>query len=133
MIRLEQVHDLLVAASPTFNTNLLLGDNLYELLGAFGRHLLELYNLDHATSFLNVGVMIENLHIDGDELVKNAATIGLLESLQNIWLNAGIDPMPFREWLLPVSREQWDALYEFWHGENESTLTSLASRVSPFN
>lgn len=120
MIRREQVHDLLVAASPSFDPNLSLDDNLYELLGEFGRHLLELYKLDQARSFGEVGALIERLHVEGDDFVENAATIGLLESLQNSWLIAEVDPMPFREWLLPVSRERWDALNEFWHGDTES-------------
>ncbi len=124
MIRREQVHELLVEACPTFSPDLSLEDNLYELLGEFGHHLLELYNRDQSTSFSKIGALTEKLHIEGDDFVKTAATIGFLESLQNIWLNASVDPSPFREFLPPVSRGQWDALNEFWHGESDSKPSS---------
>ena len=61
--------------------------------------------------------MIEHLHTNGDAEVRTAATIGLLEDIQNVWGNNDVDPEQFIIYLLPESRKWWDELNAFWHGE----------------
>jgi len=62
---------------------------------------------------------IERLHVEGDNYVREAATVGVLEALQNLNLHKnGTDPERFRPYLAHVSARWWDKLYRFWqHGE----------------
>jgi hypothetical protein len=113
MITPDQVIALLRDACPSFqNTE----DLLYVALGDCTRHLLELYQRHETDSFSAVVQVIERLHTEGDGDVKEAATIGLLEGIQNVWANNGVDPELFGSQLLPESRKWWDQLNAFWRG-----------------
>ena len=59
---------------------------------------------------------IERLHLEGDEYVREAATIGALEGIQNVAGNDGIDPEEFVIYLRPESLRWWGQLNEFWEG-----------------
>lgn len=61
--------------------------------------------------------MIEDFHTDGDDYVKEYATIGILEGIQNVWGNNDTDPENFAKFLLPISKQYWDSLNKFWNGE----------------
>jgi hypothetical protein len=63
--------------------------------------------------------VIERLHVEGDSYVREAATIGLLESIQNQWGNNGVDPENFFPFLLPESARWWKSLNKFWTGESK--------------
>lgn len=60
---------------------------------------------------------IERLHVEGDKIVQEAATIGLLEGIQNVWGNSKLDPEQFATYLLPESRKWWEQLKLFWAGK----------------
>jgi hypothetical protein len=90
---------------------------LYVVLGDFARHLLELHQTHEAAAFPAVAGVIEQLHVDGDREVREAATVGLLEGIQNAWRNNGLDPELFMTCLLPESRRWWSELNAFWRGE----------------
>jgi hypothetical protein len=62
---------------------------------------------------------IERLHLEGEQYVREAATVGLLEDLQNLNLHKnGTAPEQFRPYLGAESVRWWDKLYRFWqHGE----------------
>jgi hypothetical protein len=49
--------------------------------------------------------------------VRTAATIGLLEGLQNVALAGQVDPAPFEARLGPESSRWWRELEAFWAGE----------------
>jgi hypothetical protein len=58
---------------------------------------------------------IERLHVEGDYYVREASTVGLLESLQNPNLHEnGTTPEQFRPYLGPVSARWWEKLHGFW-------------------
>lgn len=61
--------------------------------------------------------MVERWHREGDSYVKEAATIGLLEGIQNIAGNR-FDPKRFACWLKAESKRWWDKLNRFWNGED---------------
>lgn len=65
--------------------------------------------------------MIERLHVDGDEYVREAATIRILESLQNTHLHSKTNPEQFLEFLRPVSLRYWRKVEDFW--ENGTIIT----------
>ncbi len=86
----------------------------YIALGKFARHLIDLDKHNQTTEFENVFEIIENLHLDGEHYVKEAATIGLLEALQN---NLRDDAEKFVKYLKPDSLKWWNELNKFWNGE----------------
>lgn len=89
----------------------------YILLAEFAEHLLERQRAG-ATEELPAAVrLIERLHVEGDDYVREAATIGILEAIQNISGWSGVDAEAFGQHLLPVSRRWWDSLDAFWSGK----------------
>jgi hypothetical protein len=54
--------------------------------------------------------------VEGDEYVREAAAIGLLEDLQNTGLHHHTRPDQFRPMLGPKSRVWWDKIEAFWQG-----------------
>ncbi len=111
---------MLLNACPSFNetwqASLKRSDTalLYISLGEFARHLRELYMIDNIGEFPAVAVVIENLHINGTPYVKEAASVGLLENIQNSWRGRGIDPQEFAQFLKPESLKWWQSLNTFW-------------------
>jgi hypothetical protein len=114
MITKTQVIPMLAEACPSFQSA---EELLYVALGDFARHLLELHQRCETATFPAVARVIERLHTEGDPDVKEAATIGLLEGIQNVWSNCDVDPVLFTTHLLPESRRWWDELNAFWRGE----------------
>ena len=94
-------------------------DLLYVALGHFADYLLELHQQHQTESFSAVGRVVERLHVEGDSYVREAATIGLLEGIQNVWANKKVDPDLFLPYLLPVSVKRWQSLNDFWSGKSK--------------
>lgn len=92
-------------------------DLIYPALGDFGKHLLDLYNAGETSCFPDVAQVIERLHIEGTPFTKEAATIGILEGIQNIWGNNDADPEIFRAYLGKESSWYWQSLNDFWSGK----------------
>ena len=94
------------------------GDDLaYVAAGAFARHLFVLHQANDPSSFLAVAAAIERLHLEGSPWVKEFATIGVLEGIQNVWSHSNADPEYFRSLLRPESQRLWDSLNNFWSGK----------------
>jgi hypothetical protein len=68
------------------------GGALYVDLGEFAHHVVELARSGVTSELPAVFDVVERLHVEGDPYAKEAATIGLLEGLQNVALNTGLDP-----------------------------------------
>jgi hypothetical protein len=90
----------------------------YLALGDLARHLVEQLEAGTTQQFEAVFDVVERWHCEGDHYVKEAATIGLLEGIQNISGHCGIDPRRFEYWLKPGSKRWWDKLNRFWNGED---------------
>lgn len=96
------------------------GDELlYIALGRFADHLLELYQQHRTEVFSAVAEVVERLQIEGEHYVQEAATIGLLEGIQNGWSGQKADPELFGRHLLPVSAKRWQSLNDFWSGKSK--------------
>lgn len=111
---------MLVESCPSFETAYELSNDKelhYAIAGNFARHLLDLYQTNKINEFEAIAQMIENLHLYGDHFVKEYATTGILESIQNIWGNSNVDPENFARFLQPVSLKFWNSLNRFWNGE----------------
>ncbi|OYW75031.1 MAG: hypothetical protein B7Z37_15305 [Verrucomicrobia bacterium 12-59-8] len=93
------------------------GDLPYIQAGAFARHLLSLHLSDQRAEFPAIAEFIERLHTDCDPYTREFATIGILESIQNIWGHSNVSADAFLPFLLPVSASAWHGLNQFWAGE----------------
>jgi hypothetical protein len=136
MISKLQVIPLLIESCPSFQAAVDEHRAFYEeeifytLLGDFARHLLELHQSGRSAGFPVIAQLIERLHTDGDDFVKEAATIGLLEGVQNVWGHTEVDPELFASYLLPVSRRWWDELNAFWRGERRYVGEGLQREIT---
>jgi hypothetical protein len=90
---------------------------LYVDMGEFAHHLVELHKSNQTTEFPRVFDIIERLHIDGDHYVKEAATIGMLEGIQNVASNNGVDRRVFVPYLGKESLKWWRQLNDFWQAK----------------
>lgn len=123
MIEQYEAMPLLVEACPSFSDAWLehLQENGNELLyvaaGSFAHHLLSLCQENKLSSFPAIAAAIERLHTEGSPWVKEFATVGILEGIQNVWSHSPIDPDRFSFFLLPESQRWWKSLNNFWSGK----------------
>ncbi len=88
---------------------------VYVPLAAFARHLIAKLERGETADLPAVFDAVERLHVEGDEFVREAATVGLLEGLQNLNLHSrGTTPEQFRPYLGPQTARWWDKLEAFW-------------------
>jgi hypothetical protein len=92
-------------------------DLLYLAAGDFARHLLRLQETQATSEFVSTGRAIERLHVEGNPWVREFATIGILEGIQNVWSHSAIDPDVFFPFLGVESQRWWKGLNAFWQGE----------------
>ena len=89
----------------------------------FAVHLIALFKARRFDEVEAAFAVIERLHVEGDPYVRELATIGFLESLQN---HAGhdqqIETADFERFLLPESRRWWNGLNRFWTGQAPAVL-----------
>ena len=87
---------------------------LYLALSDLARHLIDMLERQDVASFPQVFAVVERWHVEGNSYVAEAATVGLLEDLQNTNLHRATEPEQFRPYLLPESARWWDKLHGFW-------------------
>ena len=92
MIAKNEMMPLLLSVCPSFTDEWrkFLDDHkdhadppLYIALGDLARHLVGMLERNDVVSLQAVFRAVEQLHVEGDDYVREAATIGLLEDLQN--------------------------------------------------
>lgn len=93
---------------------------LYLALSSLARHLLNRLETGDTEGFDRVFAVVERWHTHGDDYVREAATVGLLEALQNLSGGSGQRPTTVEPWLGPVSRHWWDKLDQFWDGDDRA-------------
>jgi hypothetical protein len=87
---------------------------IYLALSDLARHLVGMLARNDTSTFPAVFDVVEQWHNHGDPYVKEAATVGLLEDLQNKSIHASTTPEQLRVFLGPLSAKWWDKLYGFW-------------------
>jgi hypothetical protein len=123
MIEKAQFLEMLVHACPTFATARdehiaeFGNDVLYVAAGEFANHLLVLQLEGTTSCFSQVGATIEQMYTAGTPEVKELATIGVLEGIQNVWGNNGANPELFLVHLGTEGRSWWQGLNNFWSGK----------------
>ena len=76
---------------------------LYLALGSLARHLITMLAARDTAGLSSAFAVIERWHTDGDAYVREAASVGLLEDLQNEGLHESTSPKDFEPFLLPES------------------------------
>lgn len=99
----------------------------YLALGDLALHLIDRMRRGDIANFDKVFEVVERWHIDGDEYVQEAATVGFLESIQNhlggndrFKGDGGVRASDFEPYLGPETRKWWDKLYRFWEGDSSA-------------
>lgn len=87
---------------------------LYLALGSLARRLIDLLANRQFLELSDALAVVERWHLEGDAYVREAATIGLLENLQNENLHAFTSPDEFEKLLMPESLRWWNKVAEFW-------------------
>lgn len=127
MITQKEVIPLLIVACETYSLrwNEYFKDSysdgeeqlLYLDLADFARHVIELFKENNTNSFDPIFKVVEDMHITGEQYVKEAITIGFLEALQNNAEHSGINPHEFEPYLGLETKKWWNQLNDFWSGK----------------
>ena len=132
MIAKEEIIPALLKACPSFQKvfdECQEKDLIYVVLGDFARHLLEMHKSSQVEVLKSAAEAIEQLELNGDSFVREAATIGLLEGIQNVWGNNDVNPDLFKQFLLPESLKWWNELNAFWDGERRYVGEGLTKKL----
>jgi len=125
MITEEEMLPLLSEVSPGFEAGFLAASSklgseqpVYPALGQLARYMKVLLDNKDSIALLDIFFVIECWCREGDDYVKEAATVGLIENLQNINVVGSIGVKKFYTYLLPESKKVWHKVARFWtHGE----------------
>lgn len=132
MIDKDNAFEVLVQAFPPFasiwQAHLASWGNdcLYIAAGEFVEHLVATGAAERAAVFPSVATAIERLCIEGTPWARDLATVGVLEGVQNVCANRGLDPEMFGGYLLPIGRQAWDELNRNW-GQSDTTRSESMS------
>lgn len=93
---------------------------LYLTLGDLARHIgalieSEKIESEKSSEIQQIFSVVEAWHLEGDSYVKEAATIGLLEDLQNTKVVGEGIPKKVEPYLLPESKASWNKINKFWN------------------
>jgi hypothetical protein len=86
----------------------------YLALSDLARHLVAMLERRDVAQFDAIFDVVERWHIDGDPYVREAATIGLLEDLQNTNFYTSASPDDLKPYLREHSARWWDKVEKFW-------------------
>lgn len=98
---------------------------LYVALAEFSRHLVQMWVNGDTDTFSAIFSVIELFYVDGDDYVKEAATMGILDGLQLILIEAKKNLDDFKPYLMAESQRWWDELEAFRTGE----IVSIGERM----
>jgi len=90
---------------------------LYMDLSNFAKYIIQIYKSSENDCLYDVFSSIEIIHMDGDEYVKEAITIGLLEDIQSFALGEKIELSEFEKYLGRESSKWWKQIDKFWTGK----------------
>jgi hypothetical protein len=86
----------------------------YFLLNELAQHLVLKLGAEDTDAFRSIFDVVELWHVRGDDYVQQAASIGLLEDLQNPANYRSGKPGDFMRWFGPVSKLWWDKVEDYW-------------------
>jgi hypothetical protein len=62
--------------------------------------------------------LIEDIYLDGDQLVKNSILMELIENIQQLCCGNNMDPDLFKPFMRKNTAYWWDDINEFWNAGN---------------
>lgn len=152
MINKENLIEYLLKEAPEFKKQLELSEpdlkkgEDYTILAEFARYLLGLFKEKKEVQLKKLFTLVDQIFKDGDPYVKNAITIGFLETLQNnVSWEEGIEQKDFLPFLSEALKVEWKNVIDFWEGKmnrdpnvvrtsgrssNHTTVTNLAPSVA---
>lgn len=91
---------------------------MYIALGSLASHLIAALAARDTGTLSRAFAVVERWLAEGDGYVREAASVGLLEDLQNRHLHRTTSPSGFKPFLPPESLRWWRKVERFWtHGE----------------
>jgi len=83
-------------------------------MAVIAHYLVACYEQQQLNEFPAAFSLLERCFADGDDQAKEAATIGIIEDIQNISSNREFGPQVFESWLGPQTKKAWDQLAAAW-------------------
>ncbi len=126
MISQQEMFDVLLEVDPTFQPvwDVFLDKwrdqielPIYLALRDLAQHVIGKLESGQTGELQRIFKVVERWLADGDELVREAATIGLLEDLQNPNFHKTTSPDQLKPWLGPLGAMQWTEVERFWSGQ----------------
>ncbi len=87
---------------------------VYLALASLARHLVELLDARQEPELSRAFAVVERWLVEGDAHVREAASIGLLEDLQNDNIHTSTSPRQIEAFLMPESLKWWRKVEGFW-------------------
>jgi hypothetical protein len=87
---------------------------IYLVLSDLARHIATLFHRGADSELREIFRVVEEWHLNGDAYVREAATVGLLEDLQNTNVVGHDIPMRCLNYLGPESLRWWRKVETFW-------------------
>jgi hypothetical protein len=88
----------------------------YLVMSELARYVVSLIEGRKAKELATVALLLEQWIVGGDDEVRRAAIIGLIEDLQNTNLHRSTSPEDFVQYLSPASHAWWEKAHNFWDG-----------------
>lgn len=93
---------------------------MYVALSELALHLIGKLAAQQTDAFEAVFEVVEHWLLEGDQYVRGAASVGLIEDLQNTSLHATTRPSDFEPWLRPAALHAWKRIAAFWQKVGET-------------
>ena len=87
---------------------------LYLVLNDLARYTARLYSENRLQELCTLFLVAERWYLEGDNYVREAATVGFLEDLQNPNIVGNIDTECFIQYMGGKTKEFWDKVQNFW-------------------
>jgi hypothetical protein len=92
----------------------------HAVLSELADYLIDCLKNGETDGFEEIFEVVEGWHVHGDHDTETAATIGLLEDLQNLNRHDQTVPAHFLRWLLPETSIWWQRVEDFWSGKTQA-------------
>jgi hypothetical protein len=92
----------------------------YAVLSELAGYLIDCLRNGETDGFQGIFDVVEEWHVHGDHETKTAATVGLVEDLQNLARHDQTVSAHFLRWLLPETSISWQRVEDFWSGEAQA-------------
>jgi hypothetical protein len=83
-------------------------------MSEFAQHLVEKLRAGETSEFPTLFQAVEDLYRQDDDVIDEVLTVGLLEDIQNVAANTGVQSSRFRQWLGPITTNRWELLHRDW-------------------